>query len=208
MEKTVLKADLRQDKPSVIRRKGYVPGVLHGPGTLSTSVQFKGTDLIRAFAKHGSNAKIYVKLNNKSSYAIVKEVQYDPVDRQIVHVMIHLVSQDQEIKMTVPIAYIGREELENRLLTLQIVKPEIDLTGRAAAMPEAITVDVTGKQIDDAITSEELGLAGELTILDAEDELYAIVKEMPHITEETETVSEDSDSVEPPLVNEENSEDQ
>lgn len=200
MEKTILKAEHRTDRPRVIRGKGYVPAVLHGPGTVSTSVQFKETDLIRAFAKHGTNAKIYVQLDKKESYAIVKEVQHDPVSRTIVHVMIHLVSQDQEIKMSVPIIYNGREELENRQLTLQIMKQEIELSGRAAAMPEAISIDVAGKELDDIVTSDELGLADELKILDNDDETYATVKELKQMSIEAETDDTDADNVEPALI--------
>lgn len=182
MKQTILKANSRTGSPKQARRDGFIPGVLHGPDTTSTSVQFERSEFLRILTKHGSNAKVWIELGKEKHFGILKEIQKDPLDKSIVHVTVHLVSQDQEIKVLTALVFSGREELENRSLMLQTVKDQIELSGKAATMPEAIHFDVTGKNFGDTVTAKDLQVPKGVRILDSEDELYAVVKDLHHMS--------------------------
>ena len=158
MKQTVLKADLRTDSPKKTRASGFIPGVLHGPGTQSRSVQFERSSFIRILAKHGSNAKVWVELGKEKNFGIFKEIQRDPLDKSIIHATIHLVSQDQELKMLVPLVYTGREDLENRILMIQTIKEHVEMSGKAASIPESIVVDISAKELGDSVTVADMQL--------------------------------------------------
>ncbi len=195
MKQTVLKTDLRNGSPKQARAAGFIPGVLHGPGTKSTSVQFEKSAFIRILAKHGSNAKVWIELNKDKHFGILKEIQKDPLDKSIIHVTFHLVEQDQEIKMIVPVVFSGRDDLENRFLMLQVLKEHVEVSGKAASMPESILVDVTGKELNDFITTSDIHLPKDVRILSAEDETYAHIRELRQIgVPEPEIVSEELES--------------
>jgi len=182
MKQTVLKADSRTGSPKQARKAGFIPGVLHGPGTQSTSVQFEKSEFIRILSKHGGNAKVWIELNKEKHFGILKEIQKDPLDKSIVHITVHLISQDQEIKVFTALVFSGREELENRSLMLQTVKEQVELSGKAASIPEAIHIDVTGKKFGDTVTAKDMQIPKGIRILDSDDELYAIVKDLHHMT--------------------------
>lgn len=176
MEVTILKATERSEKPKKVRNAGFTPGVLNGPGTTATSVQFDSTALNRIIINHGMNAKIWVELGSEKKFGYIKEVQTHPVERKIIHVAIQMVSKDQEVKMQLPITFIGTSELEQKFLHVHVTKAEVEVIGKAALIPEMVEVDVSGKELEENITAADFHLPKEIKILDPENEVFAIIK--------------------------------
>jgi large subunit ribosomal protein L25 len=194
MEEIILKTMTRSEKPKKVRNAGFIPGVLNGPGTTSTSVQFEAVALNKIIARHGMNAKIWVELDAEKKFGFIKEVQKHPVEGKIIHIAIQLVSKDQEVKMQLPITFHGHAELEHRLLQLQVYKSEVEVSGKAASMPDVVVVDVSEKESGENITAVDLHLPPEIKILDSEHEIYAIIKAAKkEIVEETEEVKPDAE---------------
>ena len=187
MEESVLKATTRSEKPKKVRDTGFIPGVLNGANASATSVQFEGSAMNKVISSHGDNAKIWVELDNTKKFGFIKEVQRFPMDGRLMHITIQLVTEDQEIKMQLPISYYGLEELEKGLLQVQVFKPEVQVFGKAVLMPDVVEVDVAKKALGDNITASDFALPKELKVLDAEDEAYAGIKAMKEVVvEETE----------------------
>ena len=176
MEEIQLKATARNENPKKVRDSGFIPGVLHGPGTLSTSVKFNAKELNKIVAKNGANAKIWIELDNKKVFGFVKEIQRHNVERNILHVAIQLVSSNQVIKMQLPIGYHGRDELEHRQLQLQVFKQEVEVEGITAHLPDSIIVNVSKKESGDNITASDFHMNPEIKILDPANEIYAVIK--------------------------------
>jgi large subunit ribosomal protein L25 len=176
MEEIILKALARSEKPKQVRNAGFIPGVLNGPGTTSTSVKFESAALNKIIAKHGTNAKLWVMLGDEKKFGFIKEVQKHPVEGKVIHVAIQLVSKDQDVKMTLPISFRGHVELEHRLLQVQVYKSEIEVSGKAELMPDEAVVDVSEKESGANITAVDFNLPSEVKILDPEHEIYAIIK--------------------------------
>ena len=189
MEETILKAMARSEKPNKVRNAGFIPGVLNGPGTTSTSVQFEIVALNKIIAKHGTHAKIWVELGAEEKFGFIKEVQKRPVEGNVIHISIQLVSTDQEVKMQLPITFHGHVELEHRLLQVQVYKSEVEIAGKAELMPDVVIVDVSKKESGENITAIDFHLPPEIKILDSEHKIYAIIKAIKEeIVEEPEEV--------------------
>ncbi len=176
MEATVLKAIERNDKPNKVRRNGFIPGVLNEPDTTSTSVQFEAIELNKAIAKHGTKAKLWIDVNGEKKFGLIKEVQTNPVKGIILHVMIQVVPQDKEVKLQLPIAFHGHQDLMHRMLQVQVLKTEIEVLGKATLMPDVVTVDLSTKELGDTVTAEDFNLDSELKVLDSQEEIYAVIK--------------------------------
>jgi len=176
MEETILIATNRDEKPNITRKLGYIPGVLNGPGTASTSVKFQNLALNKIISKHGSNAKIWIELGSEKKFGYIKEIQRNPVEGKVIHVAIQLVAADQEVKMFLPIVFHGHGELKNKLLNLQVYKTDIEVFGVTVFMPDVAVVDVTSKKVGENVTAIDFHLPAEIKIIDAEDEVYAVVK--------------------------------
>jgi len=184
MEEIILKTMLRTDSPKKVRQAGFIPGVLNESDLTSTTVQFVGTELNKIISKHGSNAKVWVTIGDDKKFGFIKEVQKSPLDRKIIHIAIQLVNKDKEIKMMIPISFHGRDELEHKELQLQVIKTEIDVTGKAALMPDVIIADVSAKELGDTVTAADLNISADIKSLDADDEIYAIIKAVKEVVEE------------------------
>lgn len=190
MEEVILKAQLRTDSPKKVRLEGFIPGVLNQSDLTSTSVQFEKTSLNKIVSMHGSNAKIYVEIGNDKKFGFIKEIQKNPLDRKIIHIAIQLVSKDQEVKMMIPILFHGREEIEHRLLQIQVMKAEIEVTGKPASMPDSVIVDVSKMEAGDTVTASLMNLPAEIKVHDAADEIYAVIKIPKEVVEEEPIVGE------------------
>ena len=176
MEEIILNAMERDEKPKKARREGFVPGVLNGPGANSTSVKFQSAELDRVIAKHGTNTKLWVKLDNEKKYGFIKEVQRHPVEEKVMHISIQLVEKDQKVKRLLPITFNGQTKLEHRLLMLQILKPDIEVEGVVTQIPDEIIADVSKKNFNDDITAADFNITADVKILDPQEAVYAVVK--------------------------------
>lgn len=193
MAEVVLKAEERKEKAKKVRQQGFIPGVLYGSGEEAASVKFEAAALTKILAKHGSNAKLWVELNNKKKFGFIKEVQKHPVAGNVIHIDVQMVAQDQEIKLQIPISYTGTEELDKRRLLLLITKPEVEVVGKASLMPNVVVVDVANKEAGDTITYLDLNLDGTIKINDPKDEIYAVIKEKKEQVADIEEEAEETE---------------
>jgi large subunit ribosomal protein L25 len=176
MQGTVLKAMPRSESPKAVRNAGLIPGVLNESDTSSVSVKFEAAALNKIIAQHGANAKIWVQMGTDKKFGFIKEVQKHPVDRNVIHIAIQMVSKDQDVKMQLPIAFHGRDDLEHKSLQLQIYKSEIEVVGKALLMPDVVIVDVSKKELGETVTAADFKLPKGIKTLDSEHEVYAIIK--------------------------------
>ncbi|XOQ49159.1 MAG: 50S ribosomal protein L25 [Eubacteriales bacterium] len=176
MQEIILNAMERSESTKKVRSAGFVPGVLNGPGAVSTPVKFECSAMNKIIAKHGETAKLWVALGDKKEFGFIKEVQKHPVDNKILHVSVQLAEKDQNVRMILPIRFNGQSELESRLLQLQVLKPEVEVEGKTALIPNEVAADISKKNSGENVTGADFNLPAEVKILDPEDEVYAVIK--------------------------------
>ncbi|HEY8911318.1 MAG TPA: 50S ribosomal protein L25 [Desulfosporosinus sp.] len=187
MVETILNAADRTLQPKQCREAGFTPGVLYGESvTGAVSVQFDTPALKKVIAAHGANAKVWVDYGRNRKFGFIKEVQRHPVTSKVIHIDVFLVSQDHEVTMQIPINFEGRDSLDGVLL--QVHKSEIEVTGKAASMPESVSVDVSTMVLGDTITATNFALDQELKVTDGENEVYGVIVPLRELEEEPEAV--------------------
>ena len=199
MEEIILEAIERVKQSGKFKEIGFVPGVLYGDSvTGATSVKFDTIALKKVIARHGSNAKVWIKYDNNKEFGFIKEVQKDAISGNITHIDVQIVAKDHEIKLQLPIVFKGDDSLKNIQLQLQVYKSEINVSGKMALMPDAIYVDVSEKKLGDTITLKDFDLDKQINVIENEDEVYGAIinlKVLPtesddETTEITETKAE------------------
>lgn len=176
MKDLTLKAKIRTGNAKQVRDAGFIPGVLNDHAATSTAVQFESAPLNKVIAQHGSNAKVWVKLDDTKTYGYIKEVQRNPVDAKVIHVAVQLVVKDQDIHMQLPIVFQGRDELENRQLHLQVYKQEVAVSGTTELMPNVAAIDVIEREAGDSITGADFKMPKGIKLVDPDTEIYAVIK--------------------------------
>lgn len=189
MEKISLSAYERIKNKKKFREEGFVPGVIYGDTIEgAASVKFQRSPLIKILEKHGSNAKIWVNYKDSDSLGFIKEIQRHPINQEIIHVDVQLVSKNHEIKLELPLLFKGEDALTSKGLQLQVHKLDVEVCGRMALMPDLITVDVADLELNSTITKDDLNLDKDIKIIDNE-EVFATVSYLREETEDEETVS-------------------
>ncbi|PKM94659.1 MAG: 50S ribosomal protein L25 [Firmicutes bacterium HGW-Firmicutes-1] len=191
MEEIILEAVERTKQPGKFREAGFVPGVIYGDSVAgATSVKFNAIALRKIINKHGSNAKIWIKFNDSKKFGFIKEVQQNPISRNITHLDVQMVSKEHEIKMQIPIIFNGDEALKTRQLQLQIYKSEISVFGKMALMPDSLTVDVSDMQLGDSITLNNFTLDEKLKVNEMEDVILGMIIHLKNQAAEVEDEAE------------------
>lgn len=196
----------RNDVSKKIRREGFTPAVIYGFGyEEGRPVQFKSSELLATVRKYGTNARVSVDFEGDNKYGAIKEVQLHPVTNEIRHIDIQVFSQDDVVRLTVPIHFTGADELMVKRLVVSMVMTEIEITGPAIKIPQSFTVDLLEKQEDGVVTVADLGVSDDLRLsAELTDVLATIVEaeEEPEETEETEEM------VAPEVIGEEEEEEE
>ena len=176
----------RNEKGSKVRRNGQVPGVLSGVH-LDNPIPVKMTrsDMCKLL---GYSQSTILSLNLKGDVrkCVVRELQKD-IYGKVIHVDFQCIRSDENIKMKVPVVFLGQEELGGNKLNLETFVSEVELFGEADKLPEKVEYDVSSLKFGDRILAKDLAIPEGLK-LDGDKEL--IVAKVCGIAEEVEEEEE------------------
>jgi large subunit ribosomal protein L25 len=175
-------------------RDGKVPGVVYGLDQDTVAVAVEWPDLRAALTTDaGLNALITLEVDGAEDLTIVKDLQRDPVRRDVVHVDFLRVSRDVEIEVEVPIVLEGHaEQVEREDGTVAHLLFSLSVYAKPGSIPNELTIDVSNMELHDSIRVADLTLpAGVRTEVD-EDEVIVSAQ----ISRETIEVAEEEEFIE------------
>ena len=185
MEQISLKASLREakgkEKVKKMRSEGVVPGVVYHRGEQPVSIALNNREITKIIHDAaGENVLINLtieKEKKKARLAIIKEVQYAPVKRQILHVDFNEISLSE--KLTVEVEVVAKGEaigikqdggiLDHPVRMLKVSCLPMDI-------PKHIDVDVSGLALNDSIHVRDLVVSDKIQILNDPSTLLFHVK--------------------------------
>jgi large subunit ribosomal protein L25 len=143
-----------------LRADGKVPGVVYGLGADPVSVQVSWPELRKALTTEaGLNALITLSYEGRSDLTIVKDLQRDPVRREVLHIDFLRVDPDVAVEVEVPIVVIGEaKEVENAKGIAEQQLTSLTVKCKPNAIPGHFEVDITDLTIGSAITVADLQL--------------------------------------------------
>jgi len=178
MAESVLKVLERADseRPNLLRKAGFIPAVLNGEGyERGIPVKVEELNLNRIVHAHGANAKVWIDYNGNRLFGFLKELQRNCLNERITHSDIHILSQNDDIRVKLPIIFDGASDLEHKNLALQIHSHLIDITGKAGLLPEHVTVKVDGLELGDTVKVNDFKLNDAFKVHDPANTVYAVV---------------------------------
>lgn len=196
-EKVTLKIEKREKGVGMtnkqLRRAGYIPAVINSKGEDSISIKIKKDELIKNISKHGRNYLFTLDMDGEDDYAImIKDIQYSPVRREVLHVDFQHVSLDTEIRINLAVRILGREAIEHKRLLIMQQLDEIPVRGLPQDIPESVEVDVTELELGDKVSVEDLVLPEGITAEIEGDTLVLTIRE-PKMAEEVEEGDEEAE---------------
>jgi large subunit ribosomal protein L25 len=170
------RAELGSRANKRLRDAGFLPGVIYGHKEAVVPVTLPRKEVV-GHLKHGTHL-FELGLDGHNETVLVKEVQYDHLGAEVLHVDFARVSLDEEVDVTVPLELKGEPKGEKDGGVLQQIVSELELRCRVTDIPDVIKHDVSEMALNDVVHIKDLKLPPNVKAMQDEDLIVATVKEI------------------------------
>ena len=157
-----------------LRDSGRIPGVIYGHKEAVVPVTLPKKEVV-GHLNHGTHL-FELGLDGKNETVLVKEVQYDHLGLEVLHVDFARVSLDEEVDVTVPLELKGEPKGEKEGGVLQQIVSELELRCKVTDIPDVVRHDVSEMALDDVVHIKDLKLPAGVSALQDEDLVVAKVE--------------------------------
>jgi large subunit ribosomal protein L25 len=168
-----------------LRRAGEVPAILYGGGAPEL-ISVDPRTVLRIIHGHEGTTQLLtlrVAGEDRSRMAIIRDMQFDPVSEDLLHVDLQEVSADKAINVRVAVHPVGDAVgVRETKGILHLVLHEVLVSCLPTAIPERIEADVTELAIGDVLTIADLKVPGGVRVLN--DRGQAVATVAPPMAEE------------------------
>jgi large subunit ribosomal protein L25 len=142
-----------------LRARGLVPGVFYGPGAEPVGIAATPKALTQALMQpNRRNTLLQLEVNGQLQLAMVKEVQVNPLTRQLLHFDLYKVQLDRPVVVPVPFATEGRAKGVIAGGEITVVFRDLPVRTTPDKIPAVIRVDVTNMELGDTFRVKNLQL--------------------------------------------------
>jgi large subunit ribosomal protein L25 len=199
------RADIGKGAARKARAAGRIPGVLYGHGQEPVALSVSAREFELAVRKQGGNPIIGLGLDGAEHTALIRDVQYDPLTHDIIHLDFLRISLTEAIEVEVPIRLVGLPVgVKDGGGILEPILRELKVRCLPTAIPASVEVDVAALNIGDSVHVSAIVLP-EVTILTDADVTVATVvpptvqvEEKP--AEEAAVAAEGAEPTEPEVI--------
>ena len=161
MEKVLrLKAEIRKQTGSkaatTVRNQGRIPAVVYGHKKEPVAISLDAHDFVEGL--HHGHRLMDVQIDKKPQKVIVKDLQYDYLGKNIIHVDLMRVDITETVKVTVPIELKGTAKGTHEGGVISEHTDHLEIECQAADIPESIVVSVTDMDIGDTLHAGDIEL--------------------------------------------------
>ena len=133
-----------------LRRDGRVPAIVYGHEVEPTPVSVDARELFHALnGPAGRNALIALELEGRTTLVVARDLQRHAVRRDVLHLDLLAVDQDQQIDIEVPIHLVGLDDVQRDGGYLNHVRHVVPIRVRPLDTPDFIELSVAGMGIGD-----------------------------------------------------------
>ena len=190
-----------------LRREGMIPAIVYGGGRDSKPIQIPRRYLLDLLRKSGSDHAVFLlKLGStgQSRHCMVREMEVDPMTREILHVDFQRVNMKEKVTVEVPVELTGTPVgVKNESGILDFITRQVEVECLPGDIPHHLAVDVSGLHVGQHVEAKDLELPQGVELAIEGERTIASVS-APRLAEETEEEGEGlltaADRSEPELV--------
>lgn len=201
MKKPKLKVELRdntgKESSKKFRREGLVPGVLYSPHDKENLILKVKKDELSKLLSAKSHGLIDLEIDDGkekvSRLAVIKDLQYNTLKKQIVHVDFYGVTLKEKLTLEVDIELIGEPIgiKDGGILQVELRKVEIECL--PSQMPDSLKANLSSLKVGEHISVGDIEIPEGVEVLTALDRIVAAVvlpTKKEEVAEEEEEVVE------------------
>lgn len=143
------------------RRAGRIPAVIYGNKQQPVLIAVDGTELLKHLRRPGFMTHVFeIAIDGARERVLPREVQHDPVSGKPLHVDFMRFSAETRIHVEVEVKFENEDKAPGLKKggVLNIVHHTLDLICSPDAIPESLTVDLTGLELGDVIHADAIKL--------------------------------------------------
>lgn len=186
MEQLFLDAEVREgvgrSKAKDVRDQGYIPAVVYSEGKNSRPIRVSHKELFHLVHQvRIESAIINLRIKDdtkKSRSCLIKEIQYDPVHGDIMHVDFNEISLTKAIRISVPVAAKGDSVgVKQEGGSLEHILWEVEVECLPTAIPKEIEVDITNLKLRESVFVKDLVLPPGIKVLNDPSSIILTIAE-------------------------------
>jgi large subunit ribosomal protein L25 len=187
MEEIILDAEQRQEvkkgKVKDLREAGFIPAVVYGHTKESLPIKVSHAEFLKLVHQHrieGVIISVKIKEDKKQGVrpCIIKEIQYEPVHGDIMHVDFNEISLTKAIKVNVPVEAKGEAVgVKQEGGSLEHILWEVEVECLPTDIPKKIEVDISALKLKDSIHVKDLIKPANVKILTNPDAVVLSIAE-------------------------------
>jgi large subunit ribosomal protein L25 len=173
------------------RRDGRVPAVIYGDKQAPVMISLASKELLKQARGHGFFSHVFeIDIGGTKERVLARDLQKDPLTGAPLHVDFMRFGATTRFEVDVELVFENEEESPGLKFggVLNVIMRTIPLMCRPDAIPESISVDLTGLEVGDVIHVDKLAIpaSAELMITDPEAAVATIAAPTVATAEEEE----------------------
>jgi large subunit ribosomal protein L25 len=169
METQTLKAEVRTQSGKgparQLRMKGLIPAVFYGPGKEPKMLAVSPVEVSVALkGDYGRNQLIELNIvGGGKELAVVRDVEVEPLTREVLHVDFYSVAKDRPIRTTIPVLTTGRSVGVQAGGVLHVIYRQLPVVAAPDKVPAKIVLDITSLELHQSIKAKDIPLPAGVT---------------------------------------------
>ena len=209
MEKIELQAEPRTvigKQVRRLRREGWVPAILYGPGVENRPLQIRAREAEEALERAGTShlISLHIAGEKKPVQVLVRDYQRDVIHRNLLHLDLYQVQMTKVVTVDVPLVLVGESPAVERGEAVLIQAREtLEIECLPSDLIDAIEVDLAQlTEPEQQITVADLAIPANIRVLADPDEPVVLTSPtwVPEEEEAEEEVAVEVEEAEPELV--------
>lgn len=180
----------KQSNLTELRHEGFVPAVVYGYKTDSTSISVSEIDLLKTLREVGRNGVMKLDVDGKSVNVVLSDYQMDVLKGNFVHADFLAINMTDELEVNVTVTLTGQPIGVREGGVLNQPVREVTVKVKPSKIPDTIEFDVTDLAVGDTLTIGDIRDKTEFTLLEEDDITLASVS-APRTDEELESTADE-----------------
>lgn len=205
-QRYTLQAEIREvrgsRKSQVLRASGKVPAVIYGlkSGTVAVALDAPRSET----AIHSGAHLVDVSINGQVEHVLIKDVQYDHLQRNIEHVDLLRIDPSQRVKVKIPLDFRGTPKGSKQGGILEVQIAEVELEVLPLEIPDILRVNVENLDLHEILHAKDIPLPTGAKLLHPAEQIIAQVRT---VKEEVAAVETQAAATEPEVIGKKTEED-
>ncbi len=160
-----------------LRGEGLVPAVVYGGGRDTVAIQMPRKALVELLKKSGSEHPLFLLRmadTGQERHALIREMQVDPITRQVLHVDFQRVLMTEKVRVQVAIELVGTAPgVKTEGGILDFVHREVLVECLPGDIPAHIEHDVSALHVGQHVEAGDLQLPAGVALIDEPERVIA-----------------------------------